>query len=172
MVRHGSFGGYGRARDVSAFLALILLSLSLSFLFGMRAASAATQIDGAADGLRVNARDATIVEILDALKSRFKLTYQAHSYDRQPLTGIYSGTLRAALGQILEGNNYVLKSSEDGLEIVIFGAAGQVSQAAAGSAPGAVPDPNPSLSGSAPPPLSSFVSQNRQPGAATPTGTP
>ena len=172
MVRHGSFGGYGRARDVSAFLALILLSLSLSFLFGMRAASAATQIDGAADGLRVNARDATIIEILDALKSRFKLTYHAHSYDRQPLTGIYSGTLRAALGQILEGNNYVLKSSGEGLEVLIFGASGQVSGAGAGSAPAGPPNPNPSLSGSAPPPLSTFVSQNRPPESAAPTGTP
>src|SRR5690348_10441262 len=172
MVRHGSFGTYGRARDVSAFLALILLSLSLSFLFGVRAASAATQIDGAADGLRVNARDATIIEILDALKSRFKLTYQARAYDRQPLTGIYSGTLRAALGQILEGNNYVLKSSDEGLEVVIFGASGQISTGAAGSTPSGAPNPNPSLSGSAPPPLSSFVSQNQPPQSAGPTGTP
>ena len=172
MGRQQNFGVFSRARGLSACLAPLLLYLPMAFLFTASPVSATTQIDGAVDNVRVNARDATIVEILNALKSRFKLTYQAHSYDPQPLTGIYSGTLRAALGQILEGNNYVLKSSDDCLELVIFGASGQVSAAVAGSAPGAAPNPNPSLSGSPPPPLSTFVSQNRPTEPIQATSTP
>ena len=152
---------------------------ALSFLLSVNLASAATDIQGAADDLRIKAQNATIVEILDVLKTRFKLVYRARSFNSRPLTGIYSGTLRETLARILVGNDYILDSSDNGLEIIILGTSNipgataqvpppsEVTTAPASFSPPGVVKPNPSLSPSSPPPLSNYLSQNA-PGEAIP----
>lgn len=145
------------APPLSGLLAPCFLGyLTLSLLLSVTAASAVTDIQGGPEDVRVQVRDATILEILNALKTRFKFTYKAHAYNPEPVTGVYSGTLREALTRILDGNNYVLTSSERGLELLVLGGAGQSENAAPSSTRGGAPNPNPSLSNS-PPPLSKFV---------------
>ena len=163
-----------RARALSAYMLLSLLALLLlSFLLSVNAASAAADIQGTENDLRVNARNATIVEILDALKSRFQFIYRVRSYNTQALTGIYSGSsLRQTLERVLDGNNYVLKASEQGLELVVLGASSQVSTDLASSRPAGAANPNPSLSPASPPPLSSYLAQNGLTETAAPTPTP
>lgn len=134
-----------------------LACLTLSLLLSETAASAMTEINGGPDDVHVQARDATILEILEALKTRFRFTYRARAYNPEPVTGVYSGTLREALTRILDGNNYVLTSSEGRLDLLVLGGSGQAETAAASSAPAGTPNPNPSQSNSPPPPLSKFV---------------
>lgn len=163
-----------RARTLSAFVAL-------SCLLNVGPAFALTDIQGAADNLRVKAEDATIVEILGALSGRFKFTYTVRSHSGRTLNGTYSGTLSETLARVLDGNDYIVASSVNSLDIVVLGPSnattgvaqlpqrGQITStpassspasSPASSSPAAVVNPNPSqptLSPPSPPPLSSYI---------------
>jgi hypothetical protein len=163
------------ARILSAFVAL-------SFIFKVGPAFALTDIQGAADDLRVNAEDATIIEILEALSGRFKFTYAVHSHSGRSLNGVYSGTLHEALTRVLDGNDYIVKLSESGMDIVVLGPSNAtvgvaqlpqrspVASAPASSAP--VANPNPTLPTVSLPPLSSYLSENGPAAAAKLAGSP
>jgi len=161
-----------RARALNAHVLLPLLAyFLLSSLLTVKPASAAADVQGTENDLHVNARNATIVEILDALKSRFQFTYQLRSYNTHALTGIYSGrSLRETLERILDGNNFILKSSEHGLELVVLGAATPVTADLTGSRPAGAATPNPSPA--SPPPLSSYLAQNAPAPDAGPASSP
>ncbi len=136
--RQGLARRSSRARAASALIGgLFLLSVS--------SASAATDIQGTSDDLQLNVQNATIVEILNALSARFKVTFKARSHNPRLLTGAYSGTLRETLTRILDGNDYILERSDRGLEITILGASGTEQQ----NAPR-----QPAVTASASPPLS------------------
>jgi hypothetical protein len=163
-ARHGAVPADTTARALSGYIALM-------FLLNVNSATAATDIQGTADNLRLDTRNATIVEILNALSSRFRFTYTVRSQSARPLTGIYSGTLHGTLTRVLEGSDYVLTLSERGLEILVLGTsnpsgaaaqmpASQATPAPTSSNPATAANPNPSLSTSSPPPLSDYVSQN------------
>jgi len=144
-------------------------SVALAVLLNASPAPGATDIQGAADDLHLNAQDATIVEILDALSARFKLTYKMRSHNERPLTGMYSGTLLKTLTRVLAGHDYILELTDSGLEITILGASNlasastqtppssQATTARVEVRPASVANPNPSPSGPSPPPLSSYL---------------
>jgi hypothetical protein len=46
------------------------------------------------------------------------------------VTGVYSGTLRQVLARILDGNDYIVKVSDSGIEVLVLGASGAASAAA------------------------------------------
>jgi hypothetical protein len=164
-----------RARTASGFVAaLVVLRVS--------SATAGTDIQGTPDNLNLNLQNATIVEVLNALSTRFQITFKARSHNPRILTGAYSGTLRETLTRILDGNDYILERSDKGLEITILGSSGPEQQnpprqpatasasappsptaapasppkPTAGSGPAGAPKAGPSLSASVPP-LSSFA---------------
>jgi hypothetical protein len=166
-----------RARALSAFVAL-------SFILNVGPAFALTDIQGAADDLRLNAQNATIIEILDALSDRFKFTYTVRSPSGRSLNGIYSGTLHETLTRVLDGNDYIVKLSDSGFDIVVLGPSNatigvaqlprrsQVTSVPASSSPAGVANPNPSLPTSSPPPLSSYLSENGPAAAAQLASSP
>jgi hypothetical protein len=163
-----------RARTLGAFVAL-------SCLLNAGPAFALTDIQGAANDLRVKAENATIVEILDALSGRFKFTYTVRSHSGRTLNGTYSGTLSETLARVLDGNDYIVASSVNSLDIVVLGPSnatigvaqlpqrGQITSTPASSStpaspstpasssPARVVNPNPSQPTSSPPPLSNYI---------------
>lgn len=158
-------------------------SVALSFLLSVNAASAATDIQGTLEDLRLNVENATIIEILNALSTRFKFTYKVLAQNDRPVTGLYSGSVRETLKRVLDGNDYVLGSSDSGLKILILGAsnisgtpplqpASKVTSAPASSRPAGMVSVNPSLSTASPPPLSSYVSQNGSVASAVVASSP
>jgi hypothetical protein len=116
-------------------------------------------------------QNASITEILDALTTRFKVTYKVRSPTSRPLTGNYSGTLREMLTRVLDGNDYILELSDGGCKILILGvspgaaptSSNQVMAVPANTMPrwSAAAEHNPLPSVSSPPPLSNFLSQIR-----------
>src|SRR5262249_1277712 len=130
----------GWARVLSASIALWLVVLS--------SASAATDIQGTADNVRLKIDNATLVEVLNALSNRFNISYRLRSHNPRVLTGHYSGTLRETLTRILDGNDYFLELSDKGLEVIVLGTSEQpsASHRQAASIPAASPSPT------APPP--------------------
>jgi hypothetical protein len=177
-------GGSVMARYVRRLASLARLAQVLSasialWLVVVSSASAATDIQGTPDDLRLDVDNATLSEVLDALSSRFQISYKLRSHNPRILTGHYSGTLRETVTRLLDGNDYFLELSDKGLEVIVLGASGpqntpprQVasvpSPTAPPPAPAATPKPSvasprpmspsiPALSASSVPPLSSFA---------------
>src|SRR5262245_24620499 len=95
---------------------------------------AGTEVRGNPDDLQLRAENASTREILNALSAAFKLTFKLPPNIGRPITGVYSGTLHQVLGRILDGNDYIVKVSNNGTEIVILGASGATAIATSGHA--------------------------------------
>jgi hypothetical protein len=110
-----------------AWIAALLVTAPLGQAIG-----AEVRVQGSADAVRVEARDATGTEILAALAGRFALSYRG-STDSHGFTGTFKGPLREIVRRVLEGYDYVINTKDDGLEVVVMGPASGV----------AVPPPRP-----------------------------
>jgi hypothetical protein len=74
--------------------------------------------------LVVEARDATVEQILEALsKSRNFEFHTARALNRV-LSGTYSGTLPRVLSRILDGYDHVVRSTPSGIRLSVVGVAG------------------------------------------------
>jgi hypothetical protein len=145
------------------------------------AASAATEVRGQPAEMQLRAENASTREVLDALSAAFKLSYKLPPNIGRNVTGLYSGTLHQVLGRILDGNDYIVKVSDNGVEVVVLGASAATAIAASGqaiarsentTAPAVAPSrptastptlpaATPTLPASAaPPPLASYLSVN------------
>jgi hypothetical protein len=160
-------------RANSALTVVAAIGALLSMTLG--SASAATQVRGQQDDLQINAQNASIREVLDALSAKFKLTYKLPASIGRSLTGLYSGTLYQALARILDGNDYIVEVSDGGVKVIVLGASGTIATLAASQAvavsentiaplapskPAEAPTPVPASSKSSPPPLSNYLSAN------------
>jgi hypothetical protein len=177
------------------------MATSCAVLAGMLLAAsvqpvlAKTDVRGQPQAVELQADNASIRDVFEALAAKFNLTYKLSPSIVLSVTGVYSGPLDRVLARLLQGQNYLLKSSEDRLEIIVLGASGAPGpssiKAAAGAANLASPvnvaagppvsatapasatppmsSPGPSLPpAKAVPPLSSYLTAN---GGAAGAGT-
>ena len=91
----------------------------------------AARIEGGIESLTVEARDASLAEVLSALSARFKVQVRAPELSDQRVDGSFHGPLRWVLARLLAGRNYIAKYSDDAVEIVVLGPAGPSAKAAA-----------------------------------------
>jgi hypothetical protein len=121
---------FPRSRAAVIFSALLGLQLSAH-----GSALAATDVQGQTDSVELNATNATIKEILDALATSYKVTYQIPRSLQGDLTFHRSGTLREILERTLYGNDYFLKVlDDDSIEVVVLGASGGTTPGSTGAA--------------------------------------
>ncbi len=85
---------------------------------------AETLIEGDSSGVRVKAQDATLQEVLTALGTSFGVQYRTSSDLGRPITGTYTGRLRDVVVRLLDGYDYVLRNSDNHLDIVVVDTAG------------------------------------------------
>jgi len=133
----------------------------------------------------IQADKASVREILDTLSAKFKLTYRLPPNLDRVRTGLYAGTLHHVLARVLDGNDYIVQASDDGVEIVVFGASrltpivtadptpapAAASKAAtlAPIAPTSKPSPSPPPPA---PPLNSYLPGNGPTALSSATGSP
>src|SRR5262252_10615150 len=88
-------------------------------------AQAEVRIAGTIDSgnLTIEAHNATVREILDALAARQSIEFRSSEALSRPVTGTYSGTPRRVISRILEGYDHVIQSTHARMRINIFGAA-------------------------------------------------
>lgn len=91
----------------------------------------ATRIEGGIESLTVEARNASLAEVLSALSDRFKVQVRAPQLSDQRVDGSFHGPLRWVLARLLAGRNYIAKYSDDAVEVVVLGPAGSSAHAAA-----------------------------------------
>ena len=92
---------------------LLLLAAALSV------AQAEVRVQGRADGIRVEARKATVAEVLAALKLRHELSVRGAATDRV-VTGTFEGSLHYVLERVLEGYDYVIGHNGRALDVIVL----------------------------------------------------
>ena len=106
-----------RFAPAGALLAVILAA----------AAPAAAEVRVADTGggrLVVEAHDATVQQILEALGETRPIRFQASSDAlARHVTGTYAGTLPRVLSRILDGYDHVIRSTRSGIQVDVVGAA-------------------------------------------------
>jgi hypothetical protein len=92
--------------------------------------AAEVHASGTPDRFVLQAHDATMPEILAAVRSAFDLEVRLKGATARKFTGVYSGSVRQVLSRLLAGEDYVLRSAADSLSIVLLGASASDSTAA------------------------------------------
>ena len=90
---------------------------------------AEVRVSGNADALIVETREASADEVLAALRTSFNIQYHTSGAAIRVVTGSYTGSLRQVLARLFNGQNYVIRSSTNGIEIAVFGPAASSSRA-------------------------------------------
>ena len=99
---------------------IVLLAISIVCFAFAQSAHAEVRVSGGADAVMIETRDATLEEVLRALQASFKFRYRSTRGLDRVINGTYSGSLPRAVTRLLEGHNYVMQSSPNDLEVVIF----------------------------------------------------
>jgi len=98
-------------------------------------AAAEVRVTDAGDGaLTVEAHDATVREILDALGKTSPIRFQESEALSRHVTGTYTGPVRRVLSRILDGYDHVIRSTGSEIQIDVVGAA-QVRKVAGSGGP-------------------------------------
>jgi hypothetical protein len=86
------------------------------------AGQAETRVEGPADALTVEARAASIQEVLAALGAAYGVQIHGSTGLDAVIDGTYEGSLQRVIGRLLAGFNYVAKSSAGNLDVTILSA--------------------------------------------------
>jgi hypothetical protein len=84
-------------------------------------------VRGTEAALRIDARQATLSEVLTTLEANFKVRHDTLiPLDEVTVSGTYSGTLEEVLKRVLAGLNYVIQIQEGAVEVIVVGRPGAV----------------------------------------------
>jgi len=101
--------------------------------------------------LVVEARDATVEQVLEALSESRNFEFHASRALTRVLSGTYTGTLPRVLARVLDGYDHVVQSTPTGIRLSVIGAAGAPRPQIAGpkgpARPAAMPRPMPTSVG-------------------------
>jgi hypothetical protein len=86
-------------------------------------AHAEIHVGGEPAALRVEAQNATLQEVLTALRSSFGLKIQASTSTdlNRSVSGTYNGSLREVITRLLDGYDFFVRKLGDDLEVVVVG---------------------------------------------------
>jgi hypothetical protein len=112
-----------RPTPVSVRAALTsVIALGALLAIGPQPVFAAAEVQGRLDDMQVQAENATVGEVLNALSGKFKFSYKLSPNLTRPITGTYVGPFRQVLGRVLDGHDYIVNDSDAGIELVVLGA--------------------------------------------------
>ena len=115
-------------------------------------AHADVSVQGTPEAVQVEAKNASIEEVLGALRDAFGLNHQSDIPLGRQVSGTYQGSLSDVLTRLLDGNSFVLKRSENTIQVVITSAGSKPIPGIAGANP--FPFPLPETKASSKPPVS------------------
>jgi hypothetical protein len=82
-------------------------------------ACAEIRVEGVASNLHLDARDATVADVLAVLAERFGLRVRGTVGGRR-ISADFDGSLRRVIAHVLDGYNYVIRTRGDGLEVMVL----------------------------------------------------
>ena len=86
-------------------------------------ARAETIITGVPDDLTLEARDASIQDVLEALGTKFGLRYRNIAAIERRFDGTYEGSLHRVMTRLLDGSSYVMSTGGGQIEVIMVGVA-------------------------------------------------
>jgi hypothetical protein len=104
-----------------SFLLQLATAVLLAWCLSCGESAAEVHVSGTPDRIVLQASEATMPEILAALRSTFDLQVTLKGGTARQLTGAYSGSLRQVLSRLLKGEDYVLRSTSGGVSVILFG---------------------------------------------------
>jgi hypothetical protein len=119
-------------------VSLLLLAIPLMALL-VESAGAEVRVAGDPKAVQVDARDASVEEVLAALGTSFGLQYRGASALERRITGTYRGSLQHVVRRLLDGYDFIMKTNVDEIEVMVLSGAKTGETHAAGPAPVAVP---------------------------------
>ncbi len=99
---------------VSPVVALILT------LGPVAPSSAEVQVDGEPQAVHLEARDASLQEVLTALHDRFNLRYRSTEALQAQTTGVFDGPLLRVAARLLDGYDYAMKVTPQGIDVLVL----------------------------------------------------
>jgi hypothetical protein len=87
---------------------------------GGGAVYAQVQVSGRADAVRIEATDATLREVLDALRTNFNLRYRSDETLDTRMTGAFGGPLPRVAARVLDGYDFVIKITAQGVDVLVI----------------------------------------------------
>ncbi len=102
----------------------VCVALCIVCLGFARCASAEVVLSGTAEALRLEAREASLEDVLRALRTSFKFQYEGTAALDNIINGSYSGSLPRVVTHLLDGRNYVMRGTTGDLVVEIFGSGG------------------------------------------------
>jgi hypothetical protein len=130
LPRAGRAGGILRGCASTDMLrrspALLRRLLTLGLMSGMllvaeaEAALSQVQVGGRPEAVHVEARDVTLHEVLDALHANFNLAYRSDDGLDTRITGTFNGPLQRVAARILEGYDFAMKITPQGIDVLVL----------------------------------------------------
>jgi hypothetical protein len=121
------------------FLPRLAMAALLTWCLSCGDGAAEVRLSGTQGRVVLETHDATIEEILTALRSTFDLEVKLEGATARKFTGVYTGSARHVLSRLLMGEDYVLRSDSDGINIRLLGNSAADSSAAPSNLPSAAP---------------------------------
>lgn len=84
-------------------------------------AQAEVRLSGTPDRIVLTTNDATMAEILAALRTAFDIAVTLKGATARKFTGTYIGSPSQVLSRVLKGEDYVLRTAPDGISIRLLG---------------------------------------------------
>jgi len=100
--------------------ALVTAIASALLLFSAGAALAQVQVDGKPEAVHVEARDVPLQEVLSALHDKFNLQYRSDDALETRKTGVFDGPLPRVAARILEGYDFAMKITPEGIDVLVL----------------------------------------------------
>jgi hypothetical protein len=106
-------------------LTAIALVFSLAILLSASPPAHATvQVSGTAAQLTVDAKNATMPEILSGIQSALNTTITLSGSTSRQFSGLYSGSVRQVLSRLLDGTSHIIGSRNGGLNVILLASNG------------------------------------------------
>jgi hypothetical protein len=93
---------------------------SAILLAGSSAALAQLRVDGKPEAVHVEARDVPLQEVLSALHDRFGLQYRSDDTLETLKTGVFDGPLPRVAARILDGYNFAMTITPQGIDVLVL----------------------------------------------------
>jgi hypothetical protein len=109
------------ASRISALVARSAGIAATLVLLGSVPAAAEVRMSGTREALRLEGGGAPLQEVLEALHRRYGISYRGVAGIERTVTATYTGSLRQVIAWLLNGQNFIVRSSHGDLDVVVLG---------------------------------------------------
>ena len=104
---------------------LVAAIASAILLVGGNTALAQVVVDGGPETVHIEARDVPLQEVLAALQDKFNLQYRSDDALQTRKTGIFDGPLQRVAARLLDGYDFAMKITPQGIDVLVLRQNGQ-----------------------------------------------